>query len=60
MKENENKDKDNNNGVPGPAAGGGGRKRVVLADTVDTLRGGRKGDLQQKSWGNMVGGDNSK
>ena len=26
----------------------GGRKRAVPADTVDTLRGGRKGDPQQK------------
>ena len=37
--------KDSNNGVAGPA--GRSRKRAVLADTVDTFRGGRKGDLQQ-------------
>ena len=40
------KNNDNNyNGVPGPA---GGRKTAVPADTVDTLRGGRKGDPQHK------------
>ena len=31
----------------------GGRKRAAPADTVDTLRGRRKGDPQQKVVGNM-------
>ena len=42
MKNNNN---NNNDGVPGPA---GGRNKTVPADTVDTLRGRRKGDPQHK------------
>ena len=38
----------------------GGRKRAVPADTVDTLRGGRKGDPQHKVVGKTVGGEDSK
>ena len=32
----------------------GDRKRAVPADTVDTLRGGRKGDPQHKVVGNIT------
>ena len=38
----------------------GGRKRAVPADTVDTLKGRRKGDHQRKVVGKMVGGEDSK
>ena len=36
------------------------RKRAVPAISVDTLRGGRKGDPQHKVVGNTVGGEDSK
>ena len=35
----------------------GARKRAVPANTVDTLRGGRKGDPQHKGVGKTVGGE---
>ena len=38
-------------------ARGGGRKRAVPAETVDTIRGGRKGDPQHKIIGKTVGGE---
>ena len=38
----------------------GGRKSAAPEHTVDTLRGGRKGDPQQKVVGKMVGGEDSK
>ena len=37
-----------------------GRKRAVPAISVDTLRGGRKGDPQPKVVGETVGGEDSK
>ena len=42
--------------------GGGGRKRVVPANTVDTLRGERKGDPQHKCCGTKryIGSEDSK
>ena len=49
-KNNDDDDDDNNNNrAPGPA--GGGRKRGGPAMTVDTLRGGRKGDPKHKCCG---------
>ena len=38
----------------------GGRKRAVPAISVDTLRGGRKGDPQHRVVGKAVGGEDSK
>ena len=52
------KNGDNNYRVPGAARGG--RKRAIPANTVDTLRGGRKGDPQRKVVGKAVGSEDSK
>ena len=38
----------------------GGRKKAVPAISVDTLRGGRKGDPQHRVVGKAVGGEDSK
>jgi hypothetical protein len=38
----------------------GGRLKAVPADTVDTLRGGRKEDPREKVVRKMVGGEDSK
>ena len=59
-RERENGKKKNNsndyNRIPG-AAGGGGRKRAVPALSVNTLRGGRKGDPTHKVVGETLGSE---